>query len=71
MVISSGAPPPPPPQALLRYLRSQLGLSESALALGIRQAQLEQAPLAVVLWRFGLISLQQLEQVLHWQDVNL
>jgi len=71
MVISSGAPPPPPPQALLRYLRSQLGLSESALALGIRQAQLEQAPLAVVLWRFGLISLQQLEQVLQWQDVHL
>jgi hypothetical protein len=71
MVLSSGAPPPPPPQALLRYLRSQLGLSESALALGIRQAQLEQAPLAVVLWRFGLISLQQLEQVLQWQDVNL
>lgn len=71
MVISSGTPPPPPPQALLRYLRSQLGLSESALALGIRQAQLEQAPLAVVLWRFGLISLQQLEQVLEWQDANL
>jgi hypothetical protein len=71
MVISSGAPPPPPPQALLRYLRSQQGLSESALALGIRQAQLEQAPLAVVLWRFGLISLQQLEQVLQWQDANL
>jgi hypothetical protein len=71
MVISSGTPPPPPPQALLRYLRSQLGLSESALALGIRQAQLEQAPLAVVLWRFGLISLEQLEQVLQWQDANL
>jgi hypothetical protein len=75
MVISSGSPtpppPPPPPQALLRYLRSQLGLSESALALGLRQAQLEQAPLAVVLWRFGLISLQQLEQVLQWQDTHL
>ncbi len=70
MVISSGSPPPPP-QALLRYLRGQFGLSESALALGIRQAQLEQAPLAVVLWRFGLISLQQLEQVLQWQDANL
>ena len=71
MVISSGTPPPPPPQALLRYLRNQLGLSESALALGLRQAQLEQAPLAVVLWRFGLISLEQLEQVLQWQDANL
>ncbi len=67
MVLSSG-PPPPPPAALQRYLRNEIGLSESALALGIRQAQLEQAPLPVVLWRFGLLTLAQLEQVLKWQD---
>jgi hypothetical protein len=53
---------------LLRFLRQQLGLSESALALGLRQAELEQAPLPVVLWRVGLISLEQLDQVLSWQD---
>jgi hypothetical protein len=70
MVLSS-APPPPPSPALQRFLRSQVGLSESALALGIRQAQLEQAPLAVVLWRFGLINLQQFELLLQWQDANL
>jgi hypothetical protein len=70
MVLSSG-PPPPPPADLQRYLRQQLGLSESALALGLRQAQLEQAPLPVVLWRYGLINLRQLEQVLHWQDIHL
>lgn len=67
MVLSSGPPPLPSP-SLQRFLRSQIGLSESALALGIRQAQLEQAPLAVVLWRFGLINLQQFEQLLQWQD---
>ena len=67
----STAPPPPPPAALQRFLRQQLGLSENALALGLRQAQLEQAPLPVVLWRFGLIDLPQLEQVLRWQDINL
>ena len=67
MVISS-SPQPPPPAALLVYLRHQLGLSESALELGIRQSQLEQAPLAVVLWRFGLISLPQYIQLLDWQD---
>ena len=53
---------------MLLYLRHQLGLSESALDLGIRQSQLEQAPLAVVLWRFGLISLNQYTQLLDWQD---
>ena len=52
----------------MRYLRQDLGLSENALNLGLKQAQLEQAPLPVVLWRFGLISLEQLDQVLAWQD---
>jgi hypothetical protein len=65
MVIST-SPQPPPSPALLRYLRQELGMSESALVLGLKQAQLEQAPLPVVLWRFGLISLEQLDQVLVW-----
>jgi len=67
MVISS-SPQPPPAQALLRFLRNQLGLTESAIAMGIRQSEVEQAPLPVLLWRFGLISLEQFEQVLDWQD---
>ncbi len=67
MVIST-SPQPPPSAALLRHLRLRIGLSESALALGQKQAELEQAPLPVVLWRFGLISLEQLDAVLSWQD---
>ena len=66
MVICS-SPQPPPSAALLRHLRGSLGLSESALGLGLRQAALEQAPLPVVLWRFGLISREQLDQVFSWQ----
>ena len=67
MVIST-TPQPPASAELLRHLRLQLGLSDNALALGLRQAQQEQAPLPVVLWRFGLISLEQLDAVLTWQD---
>lgn len=70
MVIST-SPQPPPPEGLLRFLRTTIGLSESALALGLKQAQLEQAPLPVVLWRFGLISLDQFDAVLAWQDQSL
>jgi hypothetical protein len=66
MVISS-SPQQPPSPALLRQLRQELGLSDSALGLGLRQAELEQAPLPVVLWRFGLINLEQLDQVFAWQ----
>jgi len=67
MVICT-TPQPVPSGTLLSFLRHRLALSESALALGIRQSQLEQAPLPVVLWRYGLISLEQLDAVLGWQD---
>ena len=61
------SPLPLPASDLVRYLRQDLGLGENALNLGLKQAQREQAPLPVVLWRFGLISLVQLDQVLAWQ----
>jgi hypothetical protein len=70
-MVTSSSPQPLPPEPLLRYLCSTIGLAESALALGLRQSQQEQAPLPVVLWRFGLISLEQLDSVLAWQDQNL
>ena len=66
MVISS-SPQPPPSTALLRYLRQELGVTDNALQLGLKQADQEQAPLPVVLWRFGLITLEQYDQVLSWQ----
>ena len=70
MVIST-SPQPAPHQELLRFLRMEVGLSDNAMGLGLKQAQLEQAPLPIVLWRYGLISLEQLDQVLLWQDQNL
>jgi len=67
MVMSSQRQPPAT-DALLQYLQRRLGLSPSALELGQRQAELEQAPLPIVLWSFGLLNLQQLEDVFDWQN---
>ena len=67
MVMSSQRQPPAT-DALLQFLERRLGLSPSALELGQRQAELEQAPLPIVLWSFGLLSLQQLEDVFDWQN---
>lgn len=69
MVISS-SPQPQPAEALLRYLRQDLGLSDNAIELGLKQCQLEQAPLPAVLWRFGLISVEQLDQLWSWQALQ-
>ena len=67
MVVSSQRQPPAT-DALLQFLQRRLGLSPSALELGQRQAELEQTPLPIVLWSFGLLSLQQLEEVFDWQN---
>ena len=69
MVITS-SPQPPPAETLLRYLRQDLGLSDNALELGLKQSQLEQAPLPAVLWRYGLISVEQLDQLWTWQALQ-
>ena len=69
MVMSSQRQPPAT-DSLLQFLQRRLGLSPSALELGQRQAELEQAPLPIVLWSFGLLSLQQLEEVFDWQNTQ-
>lgn len=65
-MVHSSDPQPQASPLLLQFLRERLGLSEQALQLGQRQAELEQAPLPVVLWSFGLLSLSQYQQVLDW-----
>ena len=67
MVMSSQRQPPAA-DALLHFLQRRLGLSPSAIELRQRQAELEQAPLPIALWSFGLLSLKQLEEVFDWQN---
>lgn len=67
MVVCSH-PQPAASKELQDFLQARLGLSSNALNLGLRQAELEQAPLPIVLWSFGLLSLEQLQQVLDWEN---
>jgi len=69
MVVCSH-PQPTPSDDLQQFLQRRLGLSSNALNLGMRQAELEQAPLPIVLWTFGLLSLEQLQQVFDWQNAQ-
>ena len=67
MVVCSH-PQPTASKELQDFQLARLGLSSNALNLGLRQAELEQAPLPIVLWSFGLLSLEQLQQVLDWEN---
>tara|TARA_B100000700_G_C15044284_1_gene857044 strand:+ start:1545 stop:1754 length:210 start_codon:yes stop_codon:yes gene_type:complete len=67
-LINTSQKQPLPSDSLIRFLQTKIGLSDEAINLGIRQADLEQAPLPIVLWSFGLLSLRQYETVLDWEN---
>ena len=69
MIVSSHKQPDASPR-LINFLQQKVGLSEKAISLGVRQAEIEQAPLPIILWSFGLLSLNQYEHVLEWEREN-
>jgi len=70
-LITTSHKQPDPSTVLINYLQQKIGLSKKALELGLRQADIEQAPLPIVLWSFGLLTLKQYQEVLEWQKYNI
>ncbi len=59
-----------PSQELCNFIIDKLGISRSALELGIKRSTLENAPLPIVMWSYGLINLTQLNIILLWLKDN-
>ncbi|MCU0524686.1 MAG: DUF2949 domain-containing protein [Elainella sp. Prado103] len=60
-------------QKLIEYLEQDLAVPSHAIAIGLRQHQDEVAPLPdnllpMVLWQYGLITIEQLDQVFDWLE---
>ena len=66
-MINSSNPIYPPSEELCNFIIDKLGISEDALQLGIKRSYLENSPLPIVMWSYGLLTLPQLEIVLSWQ----
>ena len=69
-MINTSKPIQPPSVDLCDFIVYKLGISQSALELGIKRSSLENSPLPVVMWSYGLLSLIQLKIVLSWQKDN-
>ncbi len=57
----------PPSKELCDFIIYKLGISQGALELGIKRSSLENSPLPIVMWSYGLITLTQLKKILLWQ----
>ena len=60
----------PPSTELCNFIIDKLGISQGALELGIKRSCLENSPLPVVMWSYGLITLSQLKIILLWLKNN-
>tara|TARA_B100000945_G_C20151635_1_gene488832 strand:- start:353 stop:562 length:210 start_codon:yes stop_codon:yes gene_type:complete len=60
----------PPSQELCDFIINKLGISQSALELGVKRSSLDNSPLPIVMWSYGLITLSQLNIILLWLKDN-
>ena len=56
----------PPSDELRNFIVDKLGISQSALELGEKRSSLENSPLPIVMWSYGLITISQLQIILLW-----
>ena len=60
----------PSSEALCNFIIDKLGISQSALELGIKKSNMENSPLPIVMYSYGLITPLQLKIILMWLKDN-
>jgi hypothetical protein len=51
---------------LLDFLHQELELSNKDIAIALKHREFDNGPLPMLLWQYGLVNLEQLEQILDW-----
>ena len=55
-----------PSKELLIFIKEEFALNDQAISLAIKHSNLESAPFPIVLWNFGLITVDQYQVLLDW-----
>lgn len=53
---------------LINFLQEELAISASSIALALHCYGRDPGPLPMILWQYGLISLEQLQQIFDWLE---
>ncbi|HLP92284.1 MAG TPA: DUF2949 domain-containing protein [Nostocaceae cyanobacterium] len=51
---------------LMTFLHQELALSSADISVALRHQKLDNGPLPMLLWQYGLVNLEQLERILDW-----
>lgn len=53
---------------LLQFLEEEMAVSANYLAIAQRSVEQTQGPLPMVLWQYGLITLEELDRIYDWLE---
>jgi len=55
---------------LIRFLRKELAIPKDAIALALRQGDATPHLLPMVLWQYGLVTIEQLDRIFDWVETS-
>jgi Protein of unknown function (DUF2949) len=50
----------------LTFLHNELELSSADISVALRHQKMDNGPLPMLLWQYGLVNLEQLERIFDW-----
>ena len=56
-------------EGLLDFLRQELAIPDSAVAFAKRHQEQDPSLLPLALWQYGLVTLEQLDQIFDWLGI--
>ncbi len=59
---------PPTYARLIQFLQDDLAISASSIAIAQRHREQDPGPLPMILWQYGLITLEQLDRIFDWLE---
>lgn len=53
---------------LIRFLQEDLAVSAAAISIALRHTEQDPGPLPMILWQYGLVTLEQLDCIYDWLE---
>lgn len=53
---------------LIQFLQEELAIPSAAIAIALRHHEQNPSQLPMILWQYGLVTLEQLDQIFDWLE---
>jgi hypothetical protein len=53
---------------LIQFLQDDLAISSSSMSIALKQVEHNPGPLPMILWQYGLVTIEQLGRIYDWME---